>query len=120
MIWNLLSNAVKFTPPDGRISHHRSNERDAMIEISVADSGPGIRAEFLPRVFDRFSQQDAGMAREHGAWASVWRSCDTWRKCMAAASASPAPGTGRDIRSRIPFADADMAPTAPAMHIPRS
>ena len=65
MIWNLLSNAVKFTPPEGRISI-KAEQVDAMVELSVRDSGPGIRAEFLPRVFDRFSQQDAGLARQHG------------------------------------------------------
>ena len=47
MIWNLLSNAVKFTPPEGRISI-KAEQVDAMVELSVRDSGPGIRAEFLP------------------------------------------------------------------------
>jgi signal transduction histidine kinase len=65
MVWNLLSNAVKFTPPDGRICI-RTAQDGTQVELSVSDSGPGIRAEFLPRVFDRFSQQDSGMAREHG------------------------------------------------------
>jgi signal transduction histidine kinase len=65
VVWNLLSNAVKFTPPDGRItiSARRSG---SMLELAVADTGSGIRPEFLPRVFERFSQQDAGMTREHG------------------------------------------------------
>jgi CheY-like chemotaxis protein len=63
--WNLLSNAVKFTPVEGRISV-AAERAGAMIELSVADNGPGISAAFLPRVFDRFSQQNAGIAREHG------------------------------------------------------
>jgi CheY-like chemotaxis protein len=37
-----------------------------MMELSVADTGSGIRPEFLPHVFDRFSQQDGGKARQHG------------------------------------------------------
>jgi signal transduction histidine kinase len=65
IVWNLLSNAVKFTPVEGRISVI-AQRSDAMIELSVADNGAGISGEFLPRVFDRFSQQNAGIAREHG------------------------------------------------------
>ncbi len=65
IVWNLLSNAVKFTPPEGRISVS-ARHANAMVELSVADNGAGISAEFLPRVFDRFSQEDAGIAREQG------------------------------------------------------
>jgi len=62
---NLLSNAVKFTPAGGRISI-RAQRQGTMIELSVADTGVGIRPEFLPHVFDRFSQQDGGKTRQHG------------------------------------------------------
>jgi PAS domain S-box-containing protein len=65
VIWNLLSNAVKFTPKRGtvqvvlaRINSH--------VEITVSDSGRGIAPEFLPRVFDRFSQADTSTRREFG------------------------------------------------------
>ena len=65
IVWNLLSNAVKFTPPAGVITV--TLERvDDMVLIVVADNGCGIRSSFLPRIFDRFSQQDAGSTREHG------------------------------------------------------
>ena len=62
---NLLTNAVKFTPSGGRISI-TAQRQTSMIELSVADTGTGIRAEFLPHVFDRFSQQDGGKTRQHG------------------------------------------------------
>ena len=65
MIWNLVSNAVKFTPQDGNIQINVV-QVGKMIELSVCDSGPGISNDFLPRIFDRFSQQDAGASREHG------------------------------------------------------
>jgi signal transduction histidine kinase len=65
IIWNLLSNAIKFTPPGGRVvlSLQRSDEA---IDIVVRDSGTGIAADFLPHVFDRFRQGDAGAQRRHG------------------------------------------------------
>jgi CheY-like chemotaxis protein len=65
VIWNLLSNAVKFTPKGGRIQVllERVNSH---IEISVSDTGQGIRPEFLPHVFDRFRQADGSTTRRHG------------------------------------------------------
>jgi PAS domain S-box-containing protein len=65
VFWNLLTNAVKFTPADGRIDVvlERVNSH---VEISVADTGMGIKPEFLPFVFDRFRQADASTTRRHG------------------------------------------------------
>ena len=65
MIWNLLSNAVKFTPKNGRVQV-RLERINSHIEIVVSDTGKGIEAEFLPHVFDRFSQSDGSMSRRHG------------------------------------------------------
>jgi PAS domain S-box-containing protein len=64
VLWNLLSNAVKFTPSGGRISVvlERVNSH---VEIVVEDTGAGIRAEFLPFVFDRFRQGDSSITRQH-------------------------------------------------------
>jgi PAS domain S-box-containing protein len=65
VVWNLLSNAVKFTPEEGRITVTIARV-GSTIELTVADTGPGISQEFLPRAFDRFSQQDGGKNRQHG------------------------------------------------------
>ncbi len=64
-VWNLLSNAVKFTPRGGhvRVGLHRAESR---VEISVADTGVGIRPEFLAHVFERFRQADASTTRRYG------------------------------------------------------
>ena len=65
VVWNLLSNAIKFTPTGGRVevSLERINSH---VEISVADSGDGIKQEFLPFVFDRFRQADGTTSRQYG------------------------------------------------------
>ncbi len=65
VVWNFLSNAVKFTPEGGRVIV-RLKRVGACAEISVSDDGAGIRAEFLPHVFDRFRQQDSATTRLHG------------------------------------------------------
>jgi signal transduction histidine kinase len=65
IVWNLLSNAIKFTPAEG-VVHLHVGRAGTNVEISVRDNGPGITPEFLPFVFDRFRQADAGPRREQG------------------------------------------------------
>lgn len=65
IVWNLLSNAGKFTGKGGMIEV-RLCHADGKLELSVADNGQRIKPEFLPYVFERFCQEDAGIARQHG------------------------------------------------------
>jgi PAS domain S-box-containing protein len=65
VIWNLLSNASKFTPVGGTIGV-RVMQDETYAEIEVRDTGPGIAAEFLPHVFERFRQADGSTTRTHG------------------------------------------------------
>jgi two-component system OmpR family sensor kinase len=53
VLGNLIDNALKYTPAGGRVDV-RVAEQDGMALLEVADSGPGIAPELLPRVFDRF------------------------------------------------------------------
>jgi two-component system phosphate regulon sensor histidine kinase PhoR len=54
---NLVHNAVKFTPPGGQISLSATVE-DRFVRFSVRDTGAGIPAEILPRIFERFYKAD--------------------------------------------------------------
>jgi CheY-like chemotaxis protein len=65
VVANLVSNAIKFTPAGGHIEVGLRSA-DLHTEIHVADTGRGIAADFIPRVFDRFAQADASTTRQQG------------------------------------------------------
>lgn len=65
IVSNLLTNAVKFTPANGRVDVRLRRVASAA-ELSVSDTGSGIAPEFLPHVFERFRQAQAGLTRSHG------------------------------------------------------
>jgi len=62
---NLVDNGVKYTPPGGRISISVGHEGD-FVRIDVRDTGPGIPADSIHRLFERFYRVDAGRSREEG------------------------------------------------------
>jgi signal transduction histidine kinase/ActR/RegA family two-component response regulator len=63
--WNLLSNAVKFTPKGGHVRVCLARKASD-VELTVEDSGRGIRADFLPVMFQRFRQADSSTTRTEG------------------------------------------------------
>ena len=65
VVWNLLSNAVRFTPGGGQVTVTCRARGDEVV-LRVADTGCGIRPEFLPHVFERFRQADSSTTRAHG------------------------------------------------------
>ncbi|MDB6084514.1 MAG: two-component sensor histidine kinase, partial [Gammaproteobacteria bacterium] len=65
IVWNLLSNAVKFSAKGDEVSLEAGRVGECLAVV-VTDHGRGIEPEFLPRIFERFSQQDATTTRSHG------------------------------------------------------
>jgi two-component system, OmpR family, phosphate regulon sensor histidine kinase PhoR len=63
---NLLSNAVRYTPAGGDIKAGWHRLPDGSAEFYVTDSGPGIDAEHLPRLTERFYRVDRSRSRETG------------------------------------------------------
>jgi signal transduction histidine kinase len=62
---NLVSNAIAHTPPGGTVTMAATNE-DAVIRIEISDTGVGIPAEALPKVFDRFFRVDPSRSKTSG------------------------------------------------------
>lgn len=65
IIWNLLSNAIKFTPAAGRVDICLERIGN-LAQITVSDTGKGIKSDFLPHIFEYFRQEDASITRNHG------------------------------------------------------
>ena len=69
IIWNLLTNAVKFSNTRGKIEvrlSYTGDEAKRCVQIKVIDHGKGIPVEFLPNIFNTFSQADSTSTRRHG------------------------------------------------------
>jgi signal transduction histidine kinase len=64
IVLNLLNNAIKFTPSHGEVSV-TLRRVDSHVELVVSDTGQGIRADFLPQIFERF-RSDVSTDRKHG------------------------------------------------------
>jgi PAS domain S-box-containing protein len=65
IFWNLMTNAIKFSPQGSEVlvTLRRDGE---LLRLTVQDRGVGITPEFIPHLFDRFTQSDAPGNRHHG------------------------------------------------------
>jgi len=108
--WNLLSNAIKFTPPGGRVQV-RLARAEGHAEITVEDTGPGIRPEVLPHVFELFRQGDSSNTRAHGGLglglAVVRQLVELHGGTVHAASAGE--GAGAAFTIRLPLSREEVA-----------
>jgi signal transduction histidine kinase/CheY-like chemotaxis protein len=111
---NLLSNAIKFTPGGGAV-RVSSKRVDDSIVIEVADTGIGIKPEFLPYVFDRFRQADSSSTRRHGGLGlglSIAQQLVELQGGQLAAT-SAGEGEGATFTLTMPLSDLDATPAAP-------
>jgi two-component system OmpR family sensor kinase len=66
LVWNLVENALRYTPPGGTVTL-AVRDHGSVAEIVVADTGIGIPAEHLPRIFERFYRVDRARSRAQGS-----------------------------------------------------
>jgi signal transduction histidine kinase len=65
VLLNVIGNAVKFTPPGGRVTVETVCDAGCEVTVRIADTGAGIDADDLPRVFEPFWQASSGLDRRH-------------------------------------------------------
>lgn len=107
ILYNLLSNAVKFTPEGGRIAvTARASDYGEVVELAVTDTGIGIAAEDLSRLFERFSQLETETTKRlqgSGLGLALTRQLvELHGGTIAVASAGP--GQGSRFTVRLPLA----------------
>jgi signal transduction histidine kinase len=128
VVLNLLSNAIKFTPDGGRIVL-RARAEPSGVRIEVEDTGIGIPAEELARIFEEFHQVDGSLSREHGG---VGLGLSLARRLLVllggTISVDSVVGKGSTFTVRLPLVAPGTAADAPAerpaaarfVHSPRS
>ncbi len=65
LLVNLLTNAIRYTPAGGKV-HLTLKNVDSGVEVAIADTGIGIPAEDIPKIFDRFYRADKARSRQYG------------------------------------------------------
>ena len=111
---NILHNAVKFTPRGGHIWFTAGEESDAAV-VRVRDTGVGIAADVLPRVFDMFQQAEPILERSIGGLGiglTLARRLVEMHEGRIEVR-SPGPGKGTEVAIRLPMMPAQEA-AAPA------
>ncbi|HEY9063645.1 MAG TPA: ATP-binding protein [Burkholderiaceae bacterium] len=105
-VLNLLTNAVRFTPAKGRIDLSLAHDGRCAI-VSVKDTGVGIAAEHLERIFDQFVQVTPALHRTHGGLGiglALVKALSQLHGGQVRAS-SPGPGLGSVFELVLPLAD---------------
>jgi signal transduction histidine kinase/DNA-binding response OmpR family regulator len=114
IIANLISNAIKFTPAGGTVHLEVQAAADGrQLQIEVRDTGPGIPAEHLPRVFERFHQAaETAPGGELGSGIGLALAKELAELHGGSISASNIQGGGACFRLLLPYPAADEQPTA--------
>ena len=100
VVWNLLSNAVKFTPRGGRVQV-RLERVNSHVEIAISDTGEGIAPEFLPHMFQRFTQADGTFSRTHSGLGLGLAICRHLVEAHGGVISAVSPGKGKGTTVRV-------------------
>ena len=66
VFWNLLKNSIKFTPVGGSMGIRCRRDGEGFVAAEISDSGEGIEAEAMGRIFDAFDQGERAITRQFG------------------------------------------------------
>ena len=102
VLGNLLDNALRHTPAGGSVTiSATSSPRAAEVVLSVEDTGEGIPAEHLPRIFERFYRVDAARDRTHGGSGIGLAIARALVEAHGGQLTAASPGTGQGSTFRI-------------------
>jgi signal transduction histidine kinase/CheY-like chemotaxis protein len=114
IVWNILSNSIKFTPANGVISV-TLRLVEGWSELTVSDTGKGIRPEMLPHIFDRFNQTDYSSVKAHGGLGLGMALAKQLTELHGGSitAESQGEGKGSTFRVRLPRTLSSESPPAP-------
>ena len=101
VLTNILDNALRYTPEGGRIILSAKEPKE-QIELSIQDSGPGLKAEDLDRVFNRFYRTDASRQRDGGSGLGLAIAKSIIQAHGGQVSAESEPGKGLKVIISLP------------------
>ena len=114
VISNLVNNAIKFTETGGVLIRIDRAADGAGIEAAVVDTGPGVPADKLPKLFEAFSQEDQSTTRKHGGTGLGLAICDRLVKAMGGDwKLASEEGVGSSFGFVVPLPAAGVAPELP-------
>ncbi|HEY0710176.1 MAG TPA: ATP-binding protein, partial [Polyangia bacterium] len=115
VLTNLVENAVKYTDEGGSVTVSATSDA-AAVDILVSDSGPGIPAKHLPRLFERFYRIDPGRSRDRGGTGLGLSIVKHLAEAMrGSVTVKSTPGQGSTFAVRLPRArGAEGPPATPA------
>lgn len=115
IFWNLLKNSVKFTPAGGRITLASRNVGGDRIEIAVSDTGIGIDADNLPKIFDAFEQASLKITRQYGGLGLGLAICKALMDAHGGTIrvTSDGPGTGTCFTVGLDVLEVDLSAAVP-------
>jgi signal transduction histidine kinase/CheY-like chemotaxis protein len=119
LLVNLLSNAVKFTPEGGRVGLEvRGDPEEQTVTFTVWDSGIGIAAEDLPKLFQPFVQLDSSLSRQYtGTGLGLSLVARLAKAHGGSIRVESAPGEGSRFHVTLPWSQ-NTAPTRSAPQTP--
>ena len=116
---NVMSNAVKYNRHGGRISIGYVIGADNEIDLTVSDTGPGLRPEEIERIWVPFERLDADAHGIEGTGIGLPLARSMTEAMNGILTATSTPGVGSTFSVRLPRA-ADLEPLAPAPRVPDS
>ncbi len=114
VLGNLANNAIKFTESGGVTISVTAGGAPDEIRFAIVDTGPGIAADKLPRLFEAFSQADQSTTRKHGGTGLGLTICDRLIRAMGGEwKLESTEGVGSSFGFTVPLPAAGAAPSLP-------
>ena len=124
VLWNVLKNATKFTPEKGAIEIETGNAQAEKVEITIRDSGIGMSAATLARVFEPFEQGEGEVMQRYGGLGLGMAISKALVECQNGVimAHSDGPGKGSSFKVTLGAVDEPViatasAPASPAMRV---